>query len=470
MEVTGCYEGDRPQEKERLRKDSKGMTIESRVTGRAMAIALLLFLGFAGIAGLSGPKAHAEENPSDYTVIFDPQGGEVTPDAKTVATGEKYGELPTPTHPGYSFLGWYTEAGGSGTEITPNTDVQLETDCTLYACWEPNSYTVTFDALDGNEDKYSKSILFSWPYEDLAPAPVRTGYLFGGWWTELGGAGTEVTPNTQTTIPADHTLYDNWIPYTYTINFDIQGGTLLSESDWKTVTYGETYGALPEVERETYLFGGWWTEPGGAGTEVTSTTQVTILDTQTLYANWTRPRVTVTFDSRGGSEEGTFLYTYGKSYGILGIPNYPGYTFINWFTEPEGGIPINAYTIVSIPNDHTLYARWTPNTYRINFDGQGGGGIPATLNRQFDAPYGPCQRRRIKITLLRLVYRPPEGTAFSLPTIYSYQLLTTTGSCQMDRQHLYRHLGPAIGEVTPATLSRTMMHPRRTANADALQT
>ena len=42
----------------------------------------------------------------NITVSFDPNGGEVTPNTKLVRLGTTYDTLPTPTKPGYTFVGW----------------------------------------------------------------------------------------------------------------------------------------------------------------------------------------------------------------------------------------------------------------------------------------------------------------------------------------------------------------------------
>ena len=41
-----------------------------------------------------------------YTVTFDPNGGTLSEPTKQVTYGDPYGELPTPTREGYTFLGW----------------------------------------------------------------------------------------------------------------------------------------------------------------------------------------------------------------------------------------------------------------------------------------------------------------------------------------------------------------------------
>ena len=50
--------------------------------------------------------------PAGVTVIFEPNGGQVSPSSTIVTVGNAYGELPTPTREGYTFVGWTPCAGG----------------------------------------------------------------------------------------------------------------------------------------------------------------------------------------------------------------------------------------------------------------------------------------------------------------------------------------------------------------------
>ena len=68
------------------------------------------------------------------TVNFDANGGEISPNTKSVGIGDPIGELPTPEiRTGYKFLGWYTELTG-GEIITSDTPAVSGT--TYYAHWE----------------------------------------------------------------------------------------------------------------------------------------------------------------------------------------------------------------------------------------------------------------------------------------------------------------------------------------------
>ena len=64
-------------------------------------------------------------------VTFDANGGRVDTLTKDVTTGEKYGELPTPTRDGWIFTGWYL----SSALVTSNTRVTANSNHILTAGW-----------------------------------------------------------------------------------------------------------------------------------------------------------------------------------------------------------------------------------------------------------------------------------------------------------------------------------------------
>lgn len=82
-----------------------------------------------------------------YTLSFDPNGGSVDVASKEVTNGETYGDLPTPTKEGYTFIGWFTE---NNIQILPNDEVLIISDITLYAHWEPIKYALTITSNDSS--------------------------------------------------------------------------------------------------------------------------------------------------------------------------------------------------------------------------------------------------------------------------------------------------------------------------------
>jgi uncharacterized repeat protein (TIGR02543 family) len=77
------------------------------------------------------------------------------------------------------------------------------------------------------------------------------------------------------------------VPQTMTVTFDPNGGDALLPADAsKSVTQGETYGALPTPTRSGYTFAGWFTA-ATSGSKITSASEVTETANHTLFAQWT---------------------------------------------------------------------------------------------------------------------------------------------------------------------------------------
>ena len=167
------------------------------------------------------------DNRITVTLNANAEGVSVSPDAKLVAPGSLYGDLPTPTCNGFTFTGWFTAKSG-GTQVTATTVVTTTTNHTLYAHWKPNSYTVTFNvnASSGSVSPTSKKVFYHKTYGEL-PTPTCKGYTFTGWFTDKSG-GTQVTSSTKVTRFRNHALYAHWKKKTA---HDIDGTIKFSKDD-----------------------------------------------------------------------------------------------------------------------------------------------------------------------------------------------------------------------------------------------
>ena len=299
-------------------------------------------------------------------VTFDANGGTASSTEKNVTFDSTYGELPTATRTGYSFNGWYTAKTG-GTKLTVNTKVTNAAAHTMYAQWTANTYTVTFNANGGTTTVTDKNVTYDSTYGEL-PTPTRTGYTFSGWYTSLTG-GSQVTASSKVTITSARTFYARWTANTYKVTLVVNGGTTTTTEF--NVTYDGTYSSLPTPTRTGYTFNGWYTAQTG-GSQVTTSTKVTITSAQTLYARWTANTYKVTLDVNGGTATITeFNVTYDGTYSSLPTPTRTCYTFNGWYTAQTGGSQVTSSTKVTITSAQTLYARWTANPYNVVFNGNG---------------------------------------------------------------------------------------------------
>lgn len=85
--------------------------------------------------------------------------------------------------------------------------------------------------------------------------------------------------------------------------------------------------------------------------------------------------VILTFDPQGGDVSRYFKRVrIGAAYGELPTPTYDQYAFLGWYDSPTGGNLITATSIVTIEEEHTLFARWSipAEMVRVTFDAAGG--------------------------------------------------------------------------------------------------
>ncbi len=366
---------------------------------------------------------YAKWTGNTYTVTFDAEGGSVSPLTQTKRYGSTYGKasdgttealLPVPIRTGYGFGGWWTGAGGTGTQVTDAATVAVASNHTLYAKWTGNIYTVSFDAQGGSVSTPTQNKMFGAAYgkasdgttEALLPAPIRTGYGFGGWWTGAGGTGSLVTDSTTVSTASNHILYAKWTANTYTVTFDAEGGsvspgtqTKLFDSTYGRASNGTADEALPTPTKSGFNFGGWWTGNNGTGIQITNGSTVATASDHTLYARWLGEVYTVTFNAEGGSvTPATQNKMFGATYGNgsdgtsavnLPIPTKSGYSFGGWWTGTGGtGTQVTNSSTVATAANHTLYAKWTANTYTVNFDAQGGNVSPSSQSKLFGSTYG----------------------------------------------------------------------------------
>jgi uncharacterized repeat protein (TIGR02543 family) len=313
--------------------------------------------------------------PMVYTVTFNSNGAdtEASPQIKDVAEGSTIDSLPTePAKTGHTFEGWNTQSDGLGSSFTATSPVIG--DITVYAVWEPVTYTVTFDKNGGDTDASPSEMSADYGTTlcPLPAEPMKTGHTFEGWNTQSDGLGTAFTTST---IVADNiTVYAVWSPVTYTVTFDKNGGNTDASPSEMDADYGTTLGSLPAEPTKTgHTFEGWNTQSNGLGTTFTVSTVIT--GDITVYAVWEPVTYTVTFDKNGGDTDASpseMSADYGTTLGSLPAePTKTGHTFEGWNTQSNGlGTVFTASTVVT--DNVTVHAMWELSTYTVTFDKNGG--------------------------------------------------------------------------------------------------
>lgn len=209
------------------------------------------------------------------TITFDDQSGSGGPGSQNFYKGYAQNLSSTiPTRSGYTFQGWYTGTGGSGTQYTPGTSYTITSSFVLYAYWTKTVYTNTIDhwtwgyvngeGNNGNHNAYKlASTTFTATYESSytmnssrAVAVPRgfslnnnfgTSYISGSW-------ASYAMPTTVTQKASAADFEYDYNPISYSISYVLNGGSHSGNPTSYNILYGKT---LSNATRTGYNFTGW---------------------------------------------------------------------------------------------------------------------------------------------------------------------------------------------------------------------
>lgn len=107
-----------------------------------------------------------------------------------------------------------------------------------------------------------------------------------------------------------------------------------------------------------------------------------------LYVDITPQEYSLSFISNGGSSCSSVRIVYDQTYaGKLPSTARTGYTFLGWYTGPDGGTRISETTVVKVTEDQTLYAQWQAISASVTLNPQLGTVSPACVNLTYDSTY-----------------------------------------------------------------------------------
>lgn len=209
-----------------------------------------------------------------YTVTW--MNGDTELDTETLRYGAMpyyKGDTPTKKDTGhtYTFTGWSPEPS----KVTGNVTYTAQFSDSL------NTYNITYNLNNGTNAPGNPS---RYTYGTAVPLadPTRTGYTFGGWFTNSDCTGDKVT-EISADETGDKTFYAKWTANKYDVTFDLNYEG--AEKITKQVTFDEKYVLPDKPARSGYKFLGWFTQETG-GNKVTADDTVSTAENHTLYAHW----------------------------------------------------------------------------------------------------------------------------------------------------------------------------------------
>ena len=343
---------------------------------------------------------------NEYTISYDNNGGSGTISSQTKeedATAVLNGGASF-SKTGYELSGWNTEDDGSGESYDLSDDYSANANATMYAVWAPAEYTITLNNQSATSAG-TESITVTYNASTNltgTPAitkPTKTGYTFGGYYTNTGGEGVQIIDadgnvvasandggsNTYTDASKnwkyanDITLYAKWTAKSISLTLSRNGVT--GTDGFATINFdGDAVNSSPTHATNsdgTYSLAGYYAESGktnkildASGNVVNATVSGYITsgkwtrdEATTLYAKWSKDVYTVSFDMQG---HGSAIASQDVESGEKAIepeaPTAEDYHFLGWYKEDtydnEWDFDIN-----TVSGNTTLYAKWGDVTY-----------------------------------------------------------------------------------------------------------
>ncbi len=280
-----------------------------------------------------------------YSTTLNANGGYVSPSSVLTQSGKSF-TLPTPTRSNYTFSGWNTSSGGTGTDYTGSYTVGSNR--TLYAQWNTTDKTKPTGSISST-NSLSASQTATLKMSDNSGI---TGYYWG---TSSNYANNSYTATSSTsvtkTVSSAGTYYltvkdtsgnlSDTVSITYySTTLNANGGSVSPSS---VLTQSGKSFTLPTASRSGYTFGSWNTNASGTGTTYTGTYSPSA--NRTLYAIWKAANIynlgeeTYSFKNYGDSDSpeghcfgmavtssGYYLHLLNKSI-IGGDDTTPLYSF-----------------------------------------------------------------------------------------------------------------------------------------------
>lgn len=348
----------------------------------------------------------ANATKKTYTISYNANGGSGAPSSQTKTYGTALTLSSTkPTRTGYTFKNWNTKSDGSGTTYAAGASYTSNAAATLYAQWTPYVLTVIYNANGGSQASgnnyalpYTTTANYGTNYNgtnglwDVSTFGLsKTGYTATKWNTDTSGTGVSLDSTTSYTAQALATacdldlgtgnrtiqLYPEWIPISYTIIYNANGGS--GAPDNQSVSYGATItlsSTEPTFTGHTFL--GWSTSSSAssatysAGQSVSNLTS-TSGGTVTLYAVWQKYSYTITYNPGSGSGTATTsTHQYNDGTKLTDIStlgfSLTGYYFNGWATSSGGAVvysngQIAPYILITSSGQNiNLYASWIQST------------------------------------------------------------------------------------------------------------
>lgn len=208
------------------------------------------------------------------------------------------------------------------------------------------------------------------------PQVTREYYDFVGWHLKED-LSDEVITELPADICGDVTIYAEWKPVVYRINYIFNGGDNDSITFVDYTTESETF-SLPETKKEGYTFCGWYENEKFSGDSISEINKGSG-GNKILYAKWELINISITYELNADEEyPATFVgdllesYNYESTERTLPLLTRSCYDFVGWCLRED----LSDESFLEIPNinrkEIKVYAKWNLHKFSLEYNMNGG--------------------------------------------------------------------------------------------------
>lgn len=294
---------------------------------------------------------YAHWSLNTYTISFI-TNNEQTLSPITYSYGETILPFETLTKTGYTFVGWFLDAGdGSASNNEFVSETMPAENLTLHAVWTIKKFKVYFDSTGG--EMFAEQEIKYGEYITIPENPHRAGYTFDGWYHSqdyiienkvvwVDGTKYQIFERTR--------FYAKWIPSSYTLEIHTNNGDLPTS---KRVQYNSKIELPTNLKFANHLFVGWFSDES-----LTTTFKLTTMPANNLsvYAKWKAKQTPVIDESQQIYDSDVINPTFENN---SEIDNF----LIHYYVDGEWSLiaptKVGSYDIMITRNEDETYARYS---------------------------------------------------------------------------------------------------------------
>ncbi|MCR4823267.1 MAG: InlB B-repeat-containing protein [Treponema sp.] len=308
------------------------------------------------------------------------------------------------TSEGYMFYYWTLSADSQGYNVWQVTadnwdylrnNASGSVTLTVYAYWDILKYFVVFHmkggTMEGIENDFGTYVECNSPVENPG-TPVLTGYDFKGWYTseDWGTTLADSAYDFSTPVTGELYLYAKWEVQSLTVKFNGNSSQSSGSMEDMNITYASLPVSLSTNEYvftgDGYNYAGWARTSSAEACDYPDEFEINTDNWSSvrayrdssnilnLYCVWEIKKFTVSFvDALNLMEISSQNVEWHGSIVTPENPEKNHYSFLGWDLENNDwkSMESAANLAMIVDEDIVIYAKWTPDTYTLTFDGNG---------------------------------------------------------------------------------------------------